>query len=652
VQGGRGRGFLPWHSAFTNIASISSNSTNPPTTPHLFNCSLDENGTAALLVDGASGFSVASAVWAAGQLAGSFAAAPLPRMIGFRYSFVFLSSLSVVGQVMYGMAGVVSGDAGKWIAWIGKAVNGFGDGSLAMGLGYITIALFENHKLMQAAIFHGRTCMGFGMVVGASIAIGFTDVAIYQPSLGRSDGTIFSGGDLVGWAMAVLLLPVMVAACWLVKNEKPPTKEKHEEKSDNTDAGADGGGGDGGGQKQLPKSCGGLHCSRKAVFWLTLVFAYGSTSAMAVFFLPVFPYCPGFCNELELRSSVDLAEYINYVALGAFFSGFLGCMINSLFASSPYKSVQASTEDELAWVGVAVASSGDGGGGGGGGGGNGGGGGGNGVVGTASPAADCCRDHWVSTTCPVRHIPFLRHFCSSLPPLSVCSQAWAGLPLLRAGCVLVTLSVVMMYAGYRTFDTEAVEVSSGQIVFIAGVCFYFMATSSLSAGMPSMYKQVIPKSRLSTMMPMFAVCLDVGKVGGGGRVVVVVVVVVVWWWWWWWRWCQQLSLSLRLCLSVSVSLSVSLSLPLSPFSSLPLSLLPPGRGPAVRRVGVGVQLRLVGGARRHVLHPAPRDLQSAHHLDVRAGHVPDHRRGRRRRALGDSGRGKEEEGQRQQQQRR
>lgn len=395
------------------------------------------NGTLLLLEDGAEGFSVAQSVWAAGQLMGSLSAAPLSHYLGFRFSFVVLTILSIAGNILYGMAGMMGGDAGKWIAWIGKTINGFGDGSLALSLAYITIALFENQKLMRKAVFHARSCMGLGQVIGAAIAIAFTDVVINQAGSDEMGGPIFSGGDLVGWAMAALTLPVAIAACFVIENATPPTVEEEMQVRDLDRSAikqklASMHNQKGQMKQKDKKMCQGLHLTRKSLFWLVLVFSYGATSAVITFFLPVFPYCPDYCNELELRSSVELATYINYVTLGAFTAGLLGCMVNSILSASSNERV----------------------------------------------------------------------------------QEWAGLSLMRAACVLVTISVACMYVGYRIFDTTATEVSDGQTIFIVGVCIYFMATSSLSAGMPSMYKQVLPKSSLATMMPLFTTSLDVGKVIG------------------------------------------------------------------------------------------------------------------------------------------
>jgi hypothetical protein len=47
-----------------------------------------------------------------------------------------------------------------------------------------------------------------------------------------------------------------------------------------------------------------------------------------------------------------------------------------------------------------------------------------------------------------------------------------------------------------------------------GVCLYFFASTSLSAGMAPVFKEIIPKTSLSAMMPLYKMCLDSGKVVG------------------------------------------------------------------------------------------------------------------------------------------
>ena len=60
--------------------------------------------------------------------------APLPRLLGYRWAFILMVFLSISGNVMYSVAGIVGNSGGEWLAWIGKAVDGFGDGSVALGL--------------------------------------------------------------------------------------------------------------------------------------------------------------------------------------------------------------------------------------------------------------------------------------------------------------------------------------------------------------------------------------------------------------------------------------------------------------------------------------------------------------------------------------
>ena len=42
-----------------------------------------------------------------------------------------------------------------------------------------------------------------------------------------------------------------------------------------------------------------------------------------------------------------------------------------------------------------------------------------------------------------------------------------------------------------------------QIMFIVGQCLYFLASTSLSSSMAPVFKDVIPKTSLSAMMPLY-----------------------------------------------------------------------------------------------------------------------------------------------------
>lgn len=386
------------------------------TAPAYFSDILNHSGTygdsvneTAELLDGATAaFSIAQSVWAAGQLMGCMASAPLPRVMGYRWAFILLVFLSCVGSVMYSVAGIIGGDGGKWLAWIGKALDGFGDGSVALGLGYIPIAMFNDRKRMVTAMINYRGLMAFGMMVGGGVSLGLDNLNITQ-AVG-SDGLQreFSGGDLVGWAMGFIYFPSIFLACCALDNSKPPVAKGKGGKS---------------GAICTP------YFTQKSCFWLFLVFSYGLTGSLATYFLPVFPYCPGYCNDLASEATIGIGTYIGYVTLGAFAAGFLGALFNSIVS--------------------------------------------------------------MMKRCNIN-----------------------GLPLLRAACVLITLSMSLMYAGYRTFDTTASTVESSQLLFIAGVCLYFLASTSLSAGMAPVFKEVIPKTSLSAMMPLYKICLDGGKIVG------------------------------------------------------------------------------------------------------------------------------------------
>lgn len=403
-----------WHSLTLGVDYTIWISTAPAYFSDILNHSGDyaTNDSATLTDDATAGFSVAQSVWAAGQLLGCMASAPLPRLMGYRWAFIMLVFLSVTGNVMYSVAGIIGNDGdntgGEWLAWIGKAIDGFGDGSVALGLGYVPIAMFHDKKRMRTAMINYRALMAGGMMLGAAICIGLENVAITQ-AVG-SDGVAreFSGGDLVGWAQAVVFTPSLFFACCALDDGKPPVAKGK------------------GGKK-------GAICTpyftQKSCFWLFLVFSYGLTGSLATYFLPVFPYCPGYCNDMASQATDTLAEYINYVTLGAFAAGFAGAMFNSTVS--------------------------------------------------------------VMKRCNIN-----------------------GLPLLRASCILITAAMSFMYAGYRVFDTEASEVGTGQILFIVGICLYFLASTSLSAGMAPVFKEVIPKTSLSCMMPLYKICLDGGKIIG------------------------------------------------------------------------------------------------------------------------------------------
>lgn len=400
-----------WHSLTLGIDYTIWLSTAPSYFKDILNHSgeynSDPNATYDLADDSSAAFSIAQAVWAGGQLAGCMASAPLPKFLGYRWSFVLLVFLSVCGNIMYSVAGIIGGDGGHALAIVGKGIVGFGDGSVALGLGYIPIALFKDRKRMVTAMVNYRALMALGMMIGGGVAIALEYIEI--PELMGSDGyaRIFSGGDLVGWAQACIFLPSCFLGCCAFDNAKPPTAK-----------------GKGGKTKVCTP-----YFTKKSCFWLFLVFSYGLTGSLATYFLPVFPYCPGFCNDLASNATLTAANFISYTTVGAFTAGFIGAMFNSV--SSQVKSCKLT-----------------------------------------------------------------------------------GLNILRIACIFVTISMGLMYGGYRTFDEDASTICTGQILFMVGICLYFLASTSLSAGMAPVFKEVIPKQSLSAMMPLYKICLDGGKIVG------------------------------------------------------------------------------------------------------------------------------------------
>ena len=398
-----------WHSTTLGIDYTIWISTAPAYFADILNHSGEFiNASDDLLDNATAGFSVAQSVWAGGQLLGCLACAPLPRLMGYRWAFVMLVFLSCFGNVLYSVAGIIGGVSGEYIAWIGKALDGFGDGSVALGLGFIPIAMFGDRKRMVTAMINYRGLMALGMMLGAAVSMGLDNVDI--PQAVGSDGVAreFSGGDLVGWAQACIYFPSLFLGCCALDNSKPPVAK----------------GKGGKGSVCTP------YFTQKSVFWLFLVFSYGLTGSLATYFLPVFPY---------ISSDLTSAQYIGFVTLGAFAAGFLGALFNSVVS--------------------------------------------------------------VMKRCNIN-----------------------GLPLLRAACILITASMALMYGGYRTFTTnctfsddsvdEGTPYCSGQILFIVGVCLYFLSSTSLSAGMAPVFKEVIPKTSLSAMMPLYKICLDGGKIIG------------------------------------------------------------------------------------------------------------------------------------------
>jgi hypothetical protein len=286
-----------WHSLALGIDYVLWVSTAPAYFSDVLNHSgqygSTSNDTADLLEDAVAGFSTASSLWAAGQMLGCLTSAPLPRMLGYRWAFTLLVFLAFMGSIMYSVGGIVGGEAGKYIAWFGKALNGYGDGSVALTLAYIPIVLFKEKKKMDAALINTRMLMAFGTFVGGAMSLGLEEFAITEDMV---DGVtrVFSGGDFVGWAMAILYVPSIMMGCCALDHMKPPVAKGKDGKE---------------GSACTP------YCSRKSCFWLFLVFSYGLTGSIATFFLPVFPYCPGYCNSLASLAPVTLSEFVIIIFL-------------------------------------------------------------------------------------------------------------------------------------------------------------------------------------------------------------------------------------------------------------------------------------------------------------------------------------------------
>jgi hypothetical protein len=267
------------------------------------------NDTVELLDRGADAFSNAQSFWAAGQLLGCLASAPLPRLLGYRWAFIFMVFCSFVGSIMYSIAGIIGNDGGKYMAWIGKALDGFGDGSVALGLAYIPIVMFKDRKKNDAAMVNYRMLMAFGLFAGGAISLGLDLLAVPEPMDLDGKQRIFSGADLVGWAMGFIYFPSLLLACCALDNQKPPVAKGKDGKE---------------GSACTP------YFSKKSCFWLFLVFSYGLTGSLATYFLPVFPYCPGYCNANASLATIPDSQYIGIVTVGAFFVGFLGALFSSV----------------------------------------------------------------------------------------------------------------------------------------------------------------------------------------------------------------------------------------------------------------------------------------------------------------------------------
>lgn len=164
---------------------------------------------------GDANYSYSLTLWSLGQFLGCIASIFMPPKLGNRVSFLVFVALSAVGNLMYGFADP-SFTGSTSLALTGKFVNGFGDGSIALGMSYLPLYAPLDKK--AEALVNYRTC---GPLTLTSVACGNCSRNHCHPLIAcgaswfsclHRSGTFVSIGTAVGCGISIAIATTFVGS--------------------------------------------------------------------------------------------------------------------------------------------------------------------------------------------------------------------------------------------------------------------------------------------------------------------------------------------------------------------------------------------------------------------------------------------------------
>jgi len=499
------------------------------------NCSLasfyGENST--YVSQGTDDYNLTLTIWSLGQFIGCLASIFMPPKLNNRNCYLLFVALSAIGNIMYSLADPAFVGHSS-LAFVGKFINGFGDGSIALGMSYLP--LYAPMAKKAEALVNYRTFVSVGTAIGCAISMSLAQaVSETAPCLNPGNlCTLISAGLFVcAWAGG-----------FAINTKKPPTK----------------------GMKSFDKSF-------AAIFWICLNFFRGFCTNIGNAFVPTYAY------DTTGLSSFMSSALSDIVLLGCYISSFVwsfavtaaGCVRwNQFCCNKPCEMAVSAknrccgrpndgaaafdTQDRIEVERLDYAS----------------------YAGNSdsddsdeykSVYAGHNEDQLEHRTKEKRPLSFYfkrRNIARSTLLNSVRTASFMSIICLlfmyvtmvdtphsvsAFGCLsfsflsLLLTSIRFFGSAHRSMVPEALanEKYNDQALFITGAIFFFGFTTMISvstcdccahtcvvlcltlvvwtpcklqAAAVPIFKNVIPRSSLSTMMPLFKVSLDLGKVAG------------------------------------------------------------------------------------------------------------------------------------------
>ena len=166
-------------------------------------------------------YSEQQSYWALAQLVGCVCGIFLPKLVGYKGSFLMFTSLICLGNLLYAVSTVQLLDSWR-LAMTGRIISGLGDGSIVLGLSYIPLRI-KKIPVMRTALVNYRMYVAVGTTLGSLLSIGASRLT--DPTTAEVDADFsFNPANIAGFLMALFALLLFVCEAVLVAPFKPPTQ--------------------------------------------------------------------------------------------------------------------------------------------------------------------------------------------------------------------------------------------------------------------------------------------------------------------------------------------------------------------------------------------------------------------------------------------
>lgn len=166
-------------------------------------------------------YSEQQSYWALAQLVGCICGIFLPKLVGYKGSFLMFTSMIFLGNLLYALSTVQLLDSWR-LAMTGRIISGLGDGSIVLGLSYIPLRI-KKIPIMRTALVNYRMYVAVGTTIGSILSIGASRLT--DPTTAEIDADFsFNPANIAGFLMSLLALLLFVCEAVLVAPFKPPTQ--------------------------------------------------------------------------------------------------------------------------------------------------------------------------------------------------------------------------------------------------------------------------------------------------------------------------------------------------------------------------------------------------------------------------------------------